>query len=45
MMHESHDGVVGFSRRPLSTIVAGGSIASLRHPEISGAEIRVGEDR
>ena len=35
MTHESHDGVVGFSLRPLSTIVAGASIASLRYPEIS----------
>ena len=35
MTHESHDGVVGFSLRPLSTIVECGSIASLRYPEIS----------
>ena len=35
MAHESPDGVVGFSLRPLSAFVAGGSIASLRYPEIS----------
>ena len=37
MTHEPHDGVVGFSLRPLSTIsiVAGASIASLRYPENS----------
>ena len=35
MTHESPDGVVGFSLRPLSAIVAGGSIALLRYPEIS----------
>ena len=35
MAHESPDGAVGFSLRPLSTIAAGGSIASLRYPEIS----------
>ena len=37
MMHESHDGAVGFSLRPLPAIVEGGSISisSLRHPEIS----------